>query len=201
LERESAVALERERFVRDMHDGLGLQLISSARLLEKEELTKPEVAELFTEALDELRIAIESVRPTAGDLLEMLGNLRYRLEPRLKAAGITLHWDIGQLQGLDKFSPSAVSELTRIVQEAIANAMKHAEASLLQLHIAQSQPSALTICIADNGRGFDSSQPVNGLGLKSMRHRAQRIGADLEVQSRPGRTAVIVTVPLNVEKI
>src|SRR5271167_3975429 len=76
LERDQATAVERDRILRDMHDGLGLQLISSLRLVEKHELSREQTAALLVEAMDEMRIAIDSVKPTGQDLLVMLGNLR-----------------------------------------------------------------------------------------------------------------------------
>jgi signal transduction histidine kinase len=195
MEREQAVTTERERILRDMHDGLGLQLISSMRLAEKGELSGPQVSELFTEAMDELRIAIDSIKPTAQDLLEMLGNLRYRLEPRLNAAGMTLHWDIDSTAArLPPLPAEQVVELTRIAQESIANALKHARATELTLRVRTDHANKMEIALIDNGRGFDAQSINSGEGLKNMRRRAHKIGAQLSIQSNPGQTTVSVNL-------
>ncbi len=194
LGREHAIRIERERILRDMHDGLGLQLISSIRLIEKQELSRAQMAELLSEAMDELRIAIDSVKPAAQDLLVMLGNLRYRIEPRLHAAGLSLAWDIGGISGLENLLPNQVTEITRIVQEAFTNVLKHADASQLGLHVHATAGPIIEITITDNGRGFDAAACAQGEGLTNMRRRARKIGAALWIESRPGATRVCVTV-------
>ncbi len=195
LERESAIFAERDRILRDMHDGLGLQLISSIRLVERGDLTREQTAELLAQAMDEMRIAIDSVKPTASDLLVMLGNLRYRLEPRLKAAGISLRWSVADATGLEHLLPSQVSEITRIVQEAFANAMKHSAATEMTLSIESLDAGTIQIVVRDNGRGFDTRKVDHGEGFASMRKRAIKIGATLEVDSRVGETSVTVNMP------
>jgi signal transduction histidine kinase len=190
LEREQATAVERDRILRDMHDGLGLQLISSLRLVEKHELSREQTAALLVEAMDEMRIAIDSVKPTGQDLLVMLGNLRYRLEPRLASAGISLHWDIDETPGIDQLASHQVTGATRIVQEAFTNAMKHSRATEMRLCVSKSGERAIQVSIIDNGCGFDPAAQHRGEGLNSMRKRAATIGASLDVRSRPGETCI-----------
>lgn len=195
LERERAVAGERERMLRDMHDGMGLQLISSMRMVESRDLTREQLAAMLGEALDELRIVIDSAKPTGRDLLVMLGNLRYRLEPRLQAAGVALHWEVGNIAGLDQLTPQQVLELTRIVQEAFTNVLKHSHASQLRLRIHSGSGEALELSIEDNGCGFDPALAARGEGLGNMKSRAERIGARLAIDSAPGSTRVALRVP------
>jgi len=192
LERDQATALERDRILRDMHDGLGLQLISSLRLVEKHELSREQTAALLVEAMDEMRIAIDSVKPTGQDLLVMLGNLRYRLEPRLASAGISLHWEIGETTGIGQLASHQVTGVTRIVQEAFTNAMKHSRATEMRLSVSTSGERGVQVSIADNGRGFDTAAQHRGEGLKSIRKRAATIGARLDVRSRPGETCIVI---------
>jgi signal transduction histidine kinase len=194
LERERAVAGERERMLRDMHDGMGLQLISSMRMVERSELSRAQMSALLTETMDELRIVIDSAKPTGRDLLVMLGNLRYRLEPRLQAAGLVLHWEVGNVSGLERLAAGQVVEITRIVQEAFGNVLKHANASQLHLRIGSERGQWLVLTIEDNGRGFDAATAHLGEGLRNMRNRARRIGGVLSIESRPGGTRVVLEV-------
>jgi signal transduction histidine kinase len=194
LERERVIASERERILRDMHDGMGLQLISSMRMVERSELSRAQMSALLTETMDELRIAIDSAKPTGRDLLVMLGNLRYRLEPRLQAAGLMLHWEVGNVAGLERLTAAQVVEITRIVQEAFGNVLKHANASELQLRIGCEPGRWLVLTIEDNGRGFDTAAAYLGEGLHNMRARAQRIGGQLTIRSQPGVTQVLLEV-------
>jgi signal transduction histidine kinase len=194
LERERAVAAERDRILRDMHDGLGLQLITARRLIEKTEHSGEQIASALDEAIDELRIAIDSMKPTARDLLVMLGNLRYRLEPRLKAAGITLHWNVADAPEAIRLGSSEITEITRIVQEVCTNAIKHSGATDMSLTVHCPVPNAVGIAITDNGSGFDVGASRSGEGLASMRRRARHIGALLTIDSRAAGTRITLTL-------
>jgi signal transduction histidine kinase len=195
LERRQAVAAERERILRDMHDGLGLQLIIARRLIEKAADPPQQVAAALDDAIDELRIAIDSMKPTAHDLLVMLGNLRYRLEPRLKAAGISLHWNVADAPDALRLGPREITEITRIVQEICSNAIKHSGATEMSLSVNCPNPHSVGITIADNGCGFEVAAARHGEGLASMERRARSIGARLEIDSRAAGTRIAVTLP------
>ncbi len=139
-----------------------------------------------------MRIAIDSAKPTGSDLLVMLGNLRYRLEPRLASAGIVLEWAIGDNANPDFLTSAQVTELTRIVQEAFANAIKHSGASRMRLSVDCPATHRLSLVIEDNGHGFDVQAASRGEGLQSIRKRAARIGAELLMESSAGRTAITI---------
>ncbi|HET9105636.1 MAG TPA: sensor histidine kinase, partial [Steroidobacteraceae bacterium] len=195
LERGQAVAAERDRILRDMHDGLGLQLLIARRLIEKAADPPQQVAATLDDAIDELRIAIDSMKPTAHDLLVMLGNLRYRLEPRLKAAGISLHWNVADAPDALHLGPREITEITRIVQEICSNAIKHSGATDMSLSVHCPRPDSVGITIADNGCGFDVAAARHGEGLASMERRARSIGARLEIDSRAAGTRIAITLP------
>ncbi|MGH8317800.1 MAG: sensor histidine kinase [Steroidobacteraceae bacterium] len=195
LERERVVAAERARILRDMHDGLGLQLITARRLIERAQDPREGVAAALDDAMDELRIAIDSMKPTVHDLLVMLGNLRYRLEPRLNAAGISLHWNISDAPDAIRLGPTEVTEVTRIVQEICANALKHSGATDISLSVHCPEPNSVGVTVTDNGCGFDVTAARNGEGLASMNRRARNIGARLEIESRAAGTRIAITVP------
>ncbi len=194
LEREQVIAGERERILRDMHDGLGSHLISARRLIEKGGQSREQIGALLGDAMDELRIAIDSMKPSAGDLLLMLGNLRYRLEPRLNAAGINLHWDVSDTLAIEPLGPAEVTEMTRIVQEVCTNAIKHSHATEMSLAVQCPDRGTVQLTIADNGCGYDPATVRLGEGLKNMQKRARTIGAPLEITSRPGETRVTLTM-------
>lgn len=194
LEGERAVAAERDRILRNMHDGLGLHLISALQLAERGAHSPQQMSAALRDALDELRIAIDSMTPTVRDLLVMLGNLRYRLEPRLQAAGISLHWNVIDTERIASLGPMEVTDITRIVQEACTNAMKHSRATDMSLSVSCAEGEALVITISDNGCGYDTRASREGVGIASMRKRARNIGASLEIESQPGQTRIILTL-------
>lgn len=85
----------------------------------------------------------------------------------------------------------------RIVQESLNNAIKHARARHVNIHIEQASPAVLCISVADDGVGFTPPAPRSGLGMKTMRERAESLGGILRVDSTPGAgTTVEVRIPL-----
>jgi signal transduction histidine kinase len=192
-ERIKAEGQERQRIMQDMHDGLGSQLMSSLMLVERGALSNEQVAQILRESIDDMRLAIDALAAEETDLGSALGNLRYRIEPRLRAAGIELAWDARNLPEEIGLHPDAVLPILRIVQEALNNALKHSGARVARVTFDTSQvgdAQYLDIRIADNGRGM-STEGVGGRGLLNMRNRAQRIGAQLNIVSAPGSGTVV----------
>ncbi len=192
-ERIKAEGQERQRIMQDMHDGLGSQLMSSLMLVERGALSNEQVAQILRESIDDMRLAIDALAAEETDLGSALGNLRYRIEPRLRAAGIELAWDARSLPESIGLHPDAVLPILRIVQEALNNALKHSGARVARVtfdtsHIGDAE--YLDIRIADNGRGM-SAEGVGGRGLLNMRNRALRIGAQLNIVSAPGSGTVV----------
>jgi len=193
--RQHALAVERQRIITDMHDGLGASLVGLLRYVQATG-ADPRIEQRVKEALQELRIAIDALEPVEGDLASVLGNLRYRLQPLIEPTGIRLDWSIAELPRVEHLEPSAVFAIQRIVLEAITNSIKHAGAHRVQLSARARIDGMLEIRIADDGRGFDAALPTAGLGLASMRTRAERMGAHLDVSSAPGAgTTVCLLLP------
>lgn len=187
-ERLQAIGAERQRIMQDMHDGLGSQLLSSLMLVERGAVSTDQVAQILRESIDDMRLAIDAMSGENTGLLSALGNLRFRVEPRLRAAGIELQWDARNLPEEIDLGPDTMLPILRIVQEAITNALKHSRARLLQVSISVEQGEGapwLQIKITDNGRGM-TEERVGGRGLLNMRNRAQRLGAQLKLDSIAG---------------
>ena len=194
LERQRAVAAERQRIMSDMHDGVGGQLISTLSLVEQGDLSAEEVAAALRECLDDLRLTIDSLEPTENDLLPVLGNLRYRLDERLKKQGIELDWRITEVPKLANMTPRNVLHVLRILQEAFTNVLKHASASNVEVETGvDATGNHVYIRVRDDGRGFAGDRA--GHGFANMRRRAQVVGGILEIRSSPGGTVVSLRLP------
>jgi signal transduction histidine kinase len=187
LTRQQALADERRRIMSDMHDGIGGQLISTLSLVEHGEVSKDELAAALRECIDDLRLTIDSMGPAADDLLPVLGGLRYRLEPRLKAGGVALDWRVRELAQLRGLTPQNVLHILRILQEAFTNVLKHAQADRVAVETGV-EPDArrVYIRVSDNGRGFDGARH-EGYGLANMLRRARAVGGELAVRPSLGR--------------
>ena len=204
-----AIADERDRIGRDLHDGIIQSLYAVGLSLE-------DVPELMTEAPDEAsaRIdgAIESInlairdirnfiyglRPEAVDGTQVLAGLA-ALAEEVRHGGlveVTTELDAAADPGFDEV---AGGELLNLVREALSNAVRHGRAAriILALTVLDGVP---TLEIADDGVGFDVSHDPGPRhhGLANMRARAAAIGGRLDIRSTPGSgTRVIVELPLN----
>jgi signal transduction histidine kinase len=195
LQRERVAAEERERIVRDIHDGLGSQLISSILLVEAGTLAGPAVAGVLRECVDDLRLAIDSLKPAGNDLLLVMGNFRYRMEPRLAQAGVRLDWQVAASDMSPSLSSDQVLHTLRIVQEAFTNALKYARPHCMTVRYESGPMAGWTLAVSDDGEGFDlAAQEGCGDGLRNMRSRAAQIPAALEISSGRGGTTVRIAV-------
>jgi signal transduction histidine kinase len=186
--RAAAALEERRRIMQDMHDGVGAHLVSALRAAEHGAPAPGRVPALLRECLDDMRLAIDAL-DADDDLLAVLGNLRQRMAPRFAAAGIELLWRVdAALAGT--LPPRTTLQVLRIVQEALANALKHSGARKVGVEVRALPGGTLELAVSDDGRGFDPQRASGGRGLANMRMRAERIGSDLEVGSSPAGSAV-----------
>ena len=148
--RQKALADERHRIISDMHDGLGASLVGLLRYVQSAPTDPQGIEQRVKEALQEMRIAIDALEPAQGDLAVVLGNLRYRLEPLMKGAGVHLAWEVAEMPRVEALEPSAVFAIQRAVLEAIFNALKHSGAREIRLS-AQPKHDGIEIRIADDG--------------------------------------------------
>lgn len=199
---------ERKRIGSDLHDGLGSSL-SAARLL----LTQLEhpagtakagevvslIASLLADSLQDIRHISQNLHPVVlarFGLAEALYGLGQQGTPALPQG---LHVEV-ELELVLAYDQELA--LYRIVQELVANALKHAQATRVTVQL-QQEPRCLALVVADDGVGFDPAlvlqrQP-SGLGLKSLAARVSMLDAALHVNSAPGQgTRVHVNVPLPV---
>jgi signal transduction histidine kinase len=197
LERAHILAGERERIMREMHDGLGGQLVSALSLAESVDVRREAIASALRDALEEMRAMVDSLDPNVEDLGQLLGQLRARLAPVLRRNGIRFVWDVSRDQQFPRLGPEDSLHVLRILQEAITNVVKHASASEVRVSLRLRKGGApeATIEIRDDGRGGARAR-AGGRGLRNMRERARRLGATLRVEDALPGTRVELEVPL-----
>jgi signal transduction histidine kinase len=188
-ERQAATT-ERERIVRDMHDGIGGQLMTVLRGVERGAFSQERIAEVLQESLDDLRLIIDA-SSAHSELVPALAAWRHRWDPRLEALGIELVWRLDEQLSTLQVSPELVLQTMRLLQEAVINAVKHAQTPRIEVKAWRGH-SGLVLEIKDEGQGFDllglDGTELHGRhGLRSMRARAEGIGARLDIVSAVGR--------------
>ncbi|MBO8188400.1 GAF domain-containing sensor histidine kinase [Streptomyces spirodelae] len=204
--RELTIAEERTRIAHELHDAVAQKLFSlrltaqAATALvdrdpERAKAELHEVAKLSGEAADELRAAVIEMRPAALDEDGLVATLRAQAHVLDRAHSAQVEFACEGVRAL----PSAQEEaLLRVAQEALHNALRHADASHVRVSLSRRGP-CVALVITDDGRGFDPGAVRSAgrhLGLVSMRDRASGVGGTLTVQSEPGKgTVVEVEVP------
>lgn len=181
LDQQRVAAEERQKLMRDMHDGIGSFLMSTLALARHRKMSQHELEGILQDCIDELKLTIDSMEPVERDLLVVLGNLRYRLEPRLIAAGIALEWAVQDLPQLSYLDTENVGSILHIVQEALTNTLKHAQASRITLTTGvEISTNRVLVRLTDDGRGRHPDARA-GRGLGNMRSRAARLGGSVEI--------------------
>jgi PAS domain S-box-containing protein len=199
---EKAIATERSRLARELHDAVSQTLFSTSLIAEvlpilwerdEDEARKrlQEIRQLTRGALAEMRMLLLELRPSAlvnTELDELLPHLCEAVSSRTLIP-IAVHVSRCELAVETKLA------LYRIAQEALNNLGKHSGAGRAELTLSCSS-SQVELRITDNGRGFDvTSIPESSLGIRIMRERAEAIGATFEIRSQPGKgTEVIVNL-------
>lgn len=188
--RAEAVAAERERIYRDLHDDLGaklLQLIYAA--------PTPEVADQARALLADLRDVVTRSRGTPGSLLEVLGGIRTEAEQRLRATGHRLDWQQADDVPDPELDHGHALHLHRIVREALSNIVHHARARGVRVRVA-AQAAQLRLEISDDGIGL-ATAGSGGSGTAGMAARAKALDGDISWRPASiGGTKVLLNVPL-----
>jgi signal transduction histidine kinase len=193
--------------MRDLHDGLGGQLVSIVALSERGH-EGAMITDAARAALKDLRLVIDSMDDIGGDLMLALGSWRERTTAQLRPHDITLDWRVATPQGVPlhpELRPWHVIQIVRILDEAVTNAVKHAQARRIAVTIdtfdAGQGPYGV-ISVIDDGRGFapagNSEAARNGQtarGLRNMKSRAARCGAVLDLSSDSSGTRVRLQLP------
>jgi len=198
-QQEQAVLTERQRIMREIHDGIGSQLVGLMIMVNQRNVDPAVLEDQVKLALDEMRMAVDSLQPMHGDLTIVLATLRYRLQPRLQAAGIQVMWDVSPLPPMDQLSPQSVLQVQRILLEGFTNVLKHSRATqvTVQARWEDGPEPKVLLSLIDDGVGLPAEVSQAGHGLTNMRARASAIGAELKVENAPVRgTRVVIEWPL-----
>jgi signal transduction histidine kinase len=185
LERSQVVADERERLMRDMHDGVGGNLVSLLAMIEGGRSEPAQLSRAVHDALDDMRLMVDSLEPVDDDLNAVLASFHDRLAPRLQAAQVQLHAAVELLPPVPGLTPARVLHILRMLQEAVGNALRHGQAHTLWIE-ARALADGVQLSVRDDGCGFDPAQARPGRGLKNLRRRSEAVGASLHIDSLPG---------------
>jgi len=171
-ESPSAIAEERERIYKDLHDDVGAKLLQLVHGAES-----PQQADLARAVLQDLRDVVSRSRRPPAPLLQLLGEIEAETRQRLAAAAAELVWEQeGRLPDL-ALDQAQTLHLIRISREAVTNALRHGAARWLRVRAFRAGPE-LMLEITDDGQ-FQPGQIGEGRGTSTMRERAAGLGGDI----------------------
>jgi signal transduction histidine kinase len=195
--RELSIVEERNRLARELHDnvtqrlfGVALAVESAETLLERdagaaaEELGR--VRELARGAMEELRAVVFELRPASLEAEGLATALRKHVDVLRRVSGRPIELSVA---GPPRLPGASAAQVFRIAQEALQNALRHAEAEHIEVRLEGNGNGRLVLSVADDGRGFDPARrAVRGrrLGLTSMEERAEELGGTLAIDSTVG---------------
>ncbi|MFD9909820.1 GAF domain-containing protein [Streptomyces sp. NPDC059063] len=204
--RELTIAEERSRLAHELHDAVSQKLFSlrltaqaATALVDRDPVRAKgelqQVAALAAEAADELRAAVVELRPAALDEDGLVATLRTHIQVLDRAHSAKVTFESTGVRAL----PAAQEEaMLRVAQEALHNALRHAQAERVAVALEKRGPGAV-LRVTDDGSGFDpraTRRAGRHLGLVSMRDRAGGVGGRLTVESEPGKgTTIEMEVP------
>jgi signal transduction histidine kinase len=206
--RDRAALAERHRLARELHDSVCQQLFSMTLHIRAAQLARPSdhpedeatrrslaiLDQLAHAALEDMRGLILELYPTLLHNEGLVAVLRQQAASVASRVGLEVTVDAPD-ERLD-IDPDAELDAYRLVQEALHNCVKHAHAGSVRIRIGPpaDDPDALVLEVADDGLGFDPADRTTGMGLVSMRERAERLGGKLAIASRPGGGTVVQAV-------
>jgi signal transduction histidine kinase len=200
-----SIEVERQRIGRELHDNTS-QLLAAALLnlglIERQQQAagspqppQPIVERtrsLVEQALEQLKVAIYDLRPAMLDDLGLAAALRWYARARADQPGLEIVTHLGE--DAQRPPPEVEIALYRVGQEAIANAVRHAGASRIEVGL-ETKSGYASLTVFDNGDGFDPAEARGrGLGLPSMRERVAELGGRLNIVTERGAGTRVYTV-------
>ena len=197
---------ERQRIAKDLHDGVG-QMMSAAKMnlsaIESElSFTDPKQKESFDKAISLVDESCKEVRTVSHIMMpnallrNSLGNAIHEFVNKLSNKTMQVHV---YTEGLDeKLDSNVETVLYRVIQECVHNAMKHAQATNLDISLIRDK-DGISGTVEDNGKGFDPAdkEKFEGIGLKNIITRIEYLRGTVDFDSAPGRgTVIAMHVPL-----
>jgi signal transduction histidine kinase/ligand-binding sensor domain-containing protein len=200
LEQEQALAQERERIARDLHDDLGSSLarISLLSGLLKSDRDNPSQIEShavkISQSADQTVRALEeivwAVRPGSDSLQSLVEYIAHFANELFDGGEIRCRLDLPHDLPARPLPPDVRHNIFLVVKEALTNAFKHAGAREVRVR-AEVTANTLEIVVQDDGRGFDLNGQSRGNGLGNMRRRAQAMGEKVSIESSPGQGTTV----------
>jgi PAS domain S-box-containing protein len=204
----SAQDQERRRIARELHDGLGQELTVAKMVLDKMVMQKPslpqnpetciQASSLVDRAIQQVRTMSHLLHPPLLDEVGLLSALSWYTEGLTKRSGIETFLDV-QPKNFPRLGTEVETAVFRIVQEALTNVFRHAEAHKVWINLHQ-QNGHISVSVLDDGKGIaqkvaDLQPDSMGVGIGGMKQRAKEFGGELHLSNADPGTLLEVVIP------
>jgi PAS domain S-box-containing protein len=198
---------ERRRIARDLHDGLGQELAVAKMVLDKMMMQKApgsagtewtQASSIVDRAIQQVRTMSHLLHPPLLDEVGLLSALSWYLEGLTKRSGIETSLNV-ETREFPRLTPEVETAIFRIVQEALTNVFRHADAHKVSISLVQ-QDETLVVAVRDDGKGIgkkiaDLRPDSVGVGVAGMKQRAKEFGGQLRLSNAHPGTIVEIVVP------
>ena len=197
---------ERKRIAQELHDGVGGTLASIKMALLK--LYKnTELKQGFTDIVERLDLACEEVRTVSHNLIPPVFHnspltdvIKEFVREISDSKEVNIYYEFYPKQELETISKNVQVDIYRIIQELLTNAIKHADASEINLYLTK-HDDYINLMVEDDGKGFQPDMAHSGIGLKNIQSRVTSLKGSITIDSNPGAgTTVTVDLALDDEK-
>ncbi|MGP9790861.1 ATP-binding protein [Roseinatronobacter sp. NSM] len=190
---EAALADERQRLIRDLHDGLSGHLVSIIAQSEVGTCDARQIEDTARHALEDLRLVINALDLEDDDLRLALSGLRERVEPQMSRLGIKLDWSMVDLPEVRGIKPGNSLAILRILQEALTNAVKHGLGG--PIRVAAHPFGDDRVCLSVSNPSAPAREQGCGHGMRNMQSRASELGGEVRFSNTSGRATLQLIVP------
>lgn len=188
---------EKDAVMKELHDGLGNiltsitvtsqaaeRMIAGAGNKAKELIGR--IGAFSSEAMDFMRTGLTVLDNPGGDIGSLMGAIKDRFGDMFESSGMELRIECEETTGKLRPGAMAALNLTRVIQEALNNVMKHSRARRAVIRTEKSG-QGFAVTIADDGKGFQVGDKTSGFGLESMKRRVEEMQGSLKIDSSPGK--------------
>lgn len=202
---------ERRRIARELHDGLGQELIAAKMMLDG--ILRPDISEewkmkaavdssaLVDQAIQQVRSMSHLLHPPLLDEVGLSSAVEQFLDGFSKRSGIATFIEVPQQSNFPRFRPELETAVFRIIQEALTNVFRHSGAQKAWISL-QNSDGQIVVKVRDDGKGLDE-QIINfrpgsiGIGIGGMRQRVKEFGGEVRLQNANPGALVEVIIPTN----
>ncbi|MBV5295208.1 MAG: hypothetical protein JZU58_22970 [Curvibacter lanceolatus] len=195
----AGAAQERQRLIHDLHDGVGSQLSSTLDMAQQQGANGSDMVPHLRKTLEQLKLTVDALEESDGNLESIIASVRYRLAPRIEAMGVQLRWQVDALPTFEQWTSQHALHLQMLLLEAFDNSIKYAQNHRIEFTASpfyETDKTGVTLVLKDAGPGFiwppaeKKSRRGRGKGMGIMLYRADKINAHLDIQSSPHGTTL-----------